>query len=720
SQPQLFAEPPLRDAWQRARALADGAVLPLRLRLRLAAAAGDLHALRWEALRDPLTDVPLACDERLRLVRYLDSADTRPISLGPRPELRALLVVAAPRDLDAYGLAEIDVEGEVGRVRKALGAIPLTVVGDHEEAVSRRATLGAVQAALREGPAILCLLCHGTQTDDGTTLWLEDDDGKACRVSGVDFGQLLAQLARPPLLAALIACDSGGALAALGSRLALAGVGAVVAMQARLSMGAAKLLLPALFSELARDGCIDRAVSVGRAVLRDGNEWSTPALWLRIREGRLWREDMSDDPLDAALTLLAAMPLERIPDPAPLPHGSRMPFARNPLFVGREGDLQALAAKLKREGSTVTITGIGGIGKTNLATEFAHRYGQFFAGGVFWLSFADPAGVSGEIVACGGAEALGLYGEADGLSREEQVAHVLRAWQEPTPRLIVLDNCEDEELLATWCPRIGGGCRVLLTSRSSQWDGALGVVARRLGVLAYAESIALLHSLRESLSDAEADRIADVLGDLPLALHLAGSFLRAYPQEQPGTYLERLQSALLKHPSLMGRGSRHSTTPSSTRTAPPPSTPTRAAPSSAAPSSWAPTPCAAAAWTWPASGRPRPASPATPTRCSTWPRSPTPCPSRSPTPWRAAPGAPAPRCRPRCSSPATCPPRTSRSSPPSSPGSGAPTSSATARRCFGSGSPARSSSPSTSPPPRRWCSTSAAPPGPMAPLAASA
>ncbi|NTU79078.1 MAG: CHAT domain-containing protein [Chloroflexales bacterium] len=298
---QLFADPQLRAAWQRARALADGANLPLRLRLRLPAEAGALHALRWETLRDPLTDVPLACDARLRLVRYLDSPDTRPITLGPKPELRALLVIANPRDLSAYGLAEIDVEGEVGRVRKALGSIPLTVVGDHEDAVSRQATLRAVQAALREGPAILCLICHGAHDGDDTTLWLEDDDGKTCRVSGEDFGQMLAQLDSPPLLVTLIACDSGGALAALGPRLALAGVGAVVAMQAKLSLGAARALLPALFKELASDGAMDRAVSVGRAALCDGGEWWVPALWLRVREGRLWAEDAPTPTVSAGI-----------------------------------------------------------------------------------------------------------------------------------------------------------------------------------------------------------------------------------------------------------------------------------------------------------------------------------------------------------------------------------------------------------------------------------
>jgi hypothetical protein len=86
--------------------------------------------------------------------------------------------------------------------------------------------------------------------------------------------------------------------------------------------------------------------------------------------------------LDLAHALLDGLPLDTIPGVAPLPYGSRMPLARNPLFVGREADLRQLAATLKGGGTAAigqiaAATGLGGIGKTNLATEFAHRYGQF-------------------------------------------------------------------------------------------------------------------------------------------------------------------------------------------------------------------------------------------------------------------------------------------------------------------------------------------------------
>ena len=118
--------------------------------------------------------------------------------------------------------------------------------------------------------------------------------------------------------------------------------------------------------------------------------------------------------LDLDASALPPLPREHLPEPAPLPAGSRMPMARNELFVGREAQLRALAQALQVGGTAAigqvtVVTGLGGIGKTQLAAEFVHRYGQFFAGGVFWLDFADPASVPVEIAQCGGPGHLNLW-----------------------------------------------------------------------------------------------------------------------------------------------------------------------------------------------------------------------------------------------------------------------------------------------------------------------
>jgi tetratricopeptide (TPR) repeat protein len=233
-----------------------------------------------------------------------------------------------------------------------------------------------------------------------------------------------------------------------------------------------------------------------------------------------------------------------------------MPFRHNPLFVARDGELKTLAQVLQAN-QTVVITGLGGVGKTQLAIEFVHAYGSYFAGGIFWLSFADPRAIPAEVAACGGAGGLELRPDYHTLPLSEQVRLTSAAWQSALPRLLVFDNCEEEISLAQWRPATGES-RVLVTSRRAVWASPLNVHVLQLGVLNRPESIALLRKHRPDLesNDANLNAIAKDLGDLPLALHLAGGFLATYRRVvSPAEYLAQLrQGALARHPSLEGRG----------------------------------------------------------------------------------------------------------------------------------------------------------------------
>ncbi len=226
-----------------------------------------------------------------------------------------------------------------------------------------------------------------------------------------------------------------------------------------------------------------------------------------------------------------------------------VPYERNPLFVGRETDLAWLGEQIG-DGPTPALVGTGGLGKTQLAVEFAYRVRDRFPDGIFWLTMDTPENARSAVVASGGPLGMNLPGW-DALDFESKIAAVQRAWQSAEARLLIFNNCEDEALLAAWRPHIGGS-RVLVTSRRQTWSKGRKVTARQLDVLSRDESIALLrrHCPDLTATDPNLQAIAEELGGLPLALHLAGYFLDSY-DETPAHYLRQIRHpGLLKHRSL--------------------------------------------------------------------------------------------------------------------------------------------------------------------------
>jgi len=203
------------------------------------------------------------------------------------------------------------------------------------------------------------------------------------------------------------------------------------------------------------------------------------------------------------------------------------------------------------------------MGKTQLASEFVHRYGQFFLGGVFWLSFADASSIQSQVVECYIATGLDMQLNFGSLPLNDQLRLVLSAWQSPLPRLLIFDNCRDERLLAQWRPPTGG-CRIVITSNRTTWAPELEVKTLPLSKLSREESIELLRQYCPNFSNADLGAIANELDDHPLAMSLAGSYLRKYHHTNlanPDTYLKQLrQMTPLQHISLKGKGSTYSPT----------------------------------------------------------------------------------------------------------------------------------------------------------------
>ena len=191
--------------------------------------------------------------------------------------------------------------------------------------------------------------------------------------------------------------------------------------------------------------------------------------------------------------------------------------ARNPEFTGRDQMLVTLRDVLTGGDRAVVqaLHGLGGVGKTQLAAEYAWRFAGAYELG--WWIDAEKAGLIGDQFAALGAA---LRCVEPGARTEEVRAAVLGELRERDRWLLVFDNAQAPGDLAGWLP---GGGHVLITSRQHRWGQVAAPV--EVDVLARGESVALLAGRVSGLAEADAGRLADALGDLPLALAQAAEYL---------------------------------------------------------------------------------------------------------------------------------------------------------------------------------------------------
>lgn len=206
---------------------------------------------------------------------------------------------------------------------------------------------------------------------------------------------------------------------------------------------------------------------------------------------------------------------------------TNLPFERNPFFTGREKLLNDLHAAFAGGGKTQAISGLGGLGKTQTAIEYAYRHrGDYQA--IFWVRADSQLALSTGFVEI--ARLLNLP-EKDAQNPDD-AARAVRAWLESNPGwLLICDNADQPELVKEFRPRNAQG-HTLLTSRAQVFD-ALGIAKPfEIDVMSREEAVKFLFTRtgRDDDNAVESDaatQVAEELGRLPLALEQAGAFITA-------------------------------------------------------------------------------------------------------------------------------------------------------------------------------------------------
>ena len=195
--------------------------------------------------------------------------------------------------------------------------------------------------------------------------------------------------------------------------------------------------------------------------------------------------------------------------------------SRNPYFTGRENELDRLW-KVLRSGETnsnrVALHGLGGIGKTEIVLEYVYRYTKEYSI-VWWIRADEPSLLASDYI--GLADELKLP-ESFSKNKEVIINAVKLLLERKENWLIIFDDARSRKEISPYIPYSGKG-HIIITSRNPNWKGLTKTIS--VEEFKRAESLEFLRKWTGETDEKIMAKLAEELGDLPLALEQAGAYI---------------------------------------------------------------------------------------------------------------------------------------------------------------------------------------------------
>ncbi len=219
-----------------------------------------------------------------------------------------------------------------------------------------------------------------------------------------------------------------------------------------------------------------------------------------------------------------------------------LPASRNIAFIGREEAMSTLEGEFfssHHPASVLAIKGMGGIGKTQIALEYAYRLASRYEA-IWWIRAEDEVTLAADYASF--ATTVNL--PEKNVQNEKVIIDAVRCWLERNRNwLFIFNNAVNPDQLSDYLPQ-GETGHVLITTRHQMWDSC----CHSFSILFFLrkESVNFLLNRSDSKDLSGAESVAEQLGNFPLSLELASAYIR----ETAVSFTDYLESVRERHETL--------------------------------------------------------------------------------------------------------------------------------------------------------------------------